>query len=136
MAEIILKCEKEYEICCPVCGTPESKSPVRYPDAQAPGESWIQCVKCGTSYKPPKWQAAGGGSYNIPTWPPGDGGPGYRGNELEIDVFYGDGGGSYYTNISNTELAIENFLKAIDPTLGVKYIDQETFFVYRKGVCK
>nr|DAH44319.1 MAG TPA: Protein involved in formate dehydrogenase formation [Caudoviricetes sp.]DAL92698.1 MAG TPA: Protein involved in formate dehydrogenase formation [Caudoviricetes sp.]DAM52042.1 MAG TPA: Protein involved in formate dehydrogenase formation [Bacteriophage sp.]DAX55480.1 MAG TPA: Protein involved in formate dehydrogenase formation [Caudoviricetes sp.] len=93
MAEIILKCEKEYEICCPVCGTPESKSPVRYPDAQAPGESWIQCVKCGTSYKPPKWQAAGGGSYNIPTWPPGDGGPGYRGNELEIDVFYGGGGG-------------------------------------------
>lgn len=48
----------------------------------------------------------------------------------------GDGGGSYYTNISNIELAIENFLKAIDPTLGVKYIDQETFFVYRKGVCK
>lgn len=48
----------------------------------------------------------------------------------------GDGGGPYYTNISNTELAIENFLRVIDPTLGVKYIDQETFFVYRKGVCK
>ena len=46
------------------------------------------------------------------------------------------GGGPYYTNISNTEFAIENFLKAIDPTLGVKYIDQETFFVYRKGVYK
>lgn len=31
--------------------------------------------------------------YSIPTWPPGDGGPGYRGHELEIDVFYGGGGG-------------------------------------------
>lgn len=31
--------------------------------------------------------------YNIPTWPPGDGGPGYRGHELEIDAFYGGGGG-------------------------------------------
>lgn len=29
--------------------------------------------------------------YSIPTWPPGDGGPGYRGHELEIDVFYGGG---------------------------------------------
>lgn len=56
---------------------------------------------------------------------------------IENCIYYGgDGGGSYYTNISNIELAIENFLKAIDPTLGVKYIDQETFFVYRKGVCK
>lgn len=43
--------------------------------------------------------------------------------------------GPCYTNINNTEFAIKNFLKAIDPTLGVKYIDQETFFVYRKGVC-
>lgn len=32
--------------------------------------------------------------YSIPTWPPGDGGPGYRGHELEIDVFYGGGGGN------------------------------------------
>lgn len=31
--------------------------------------------------------------YSIPTWPPGGGGPGYRGHELEIDVFYGGGGG-------------------------------------------
>ena len=31
--------------------------------------------------------------YSISTWPPGDGGPGYRGNELEIDVFYGGRGG-------------------------------------------
>lgn len=31
--------------------------------------------------------------YSIPTCPPGDGGPGYRGHELEIDVFYGGGGG-------------------------------------------
>jgi hypothetical protein len=31
--------------------------------------------------------------YSIPTWPPGDGGPGYRVHELEIDVFYGGGGG-------------------------------------------
>ena len=31
--------------------------------------------------------------YSIPTWPPGDGGSGYRGHELEIDVFYGGGGG-------------------------------------------
>lgn len=31
--------------------------------------------------------------YSIPTWPPGDGGPGCRGHELEIDVFYGGGGG-------------------------------------------
>lgn len=51
MAEITLKCEKGYEICCPMCGTPGSKSTVRYPDAQAPGENWIQCVKCGTGYK-------------------------------------------------------------------------------------
>ena len=48
---------------CPVCGTPESQSPVRCPDAQKPGESWIACSKCGTSYKLLKWQAAGGGSY-------------------------------------------------------------------------
>ncbi len=61
MEEITLKYEEGYEVRCPLCGTAESKSPVRYPDAQAPGESWIQCVKCGTSYKPPKWQAAGGG---------------------------------------------------------------------------
>ena len=59
-------------------------------------------------------------------------------NKLIENCIYrgGDGGGPYYTNISNTELAIENFLKVIDPTLDVKYIDQETFFVYRKGVCK
>jgi hypothetical protein len=31
--------------------------------------------------------------YSIPTWPPGDGGPGYRKHELEINVFYGGGGG-------------------------------------------
>lgn len=31
--------------------------------------------------------------YSIPTWPSGDGGPGYRGHELEIDVFYVGGGG-------------------------------------------
>lgn len=34
-----------------------------------------------------------GERYSIPTWPPGDGGPGYRGHELEIDVFYGGEGG-------------------------------------------
>lgn len=68
MAEITLKYEEGYEVRCPLCGTAESKSPVRYPDTQAPGESWIQCVKCGTSYKPPKWQAAGGGvKGNAPT---------------------------------------------------------------------
>lgn len=39
VAEITLKREKGYEICCPMCGTPESKSTARYPDAQAPGES-------------------------------------------------------------------------------------------------
>lgn len=56
---------------------------------------------------------------------------------IENCIYYGvGGGGPYYTNISNTEFAIENFLKVIDPTLSVKYIDQETFFVYRKGVCK
>ena len=93
MTEITLKYAEGYQVRCPMCGTLESQSTVRYPDAQAPGESWIQCAKCGTSYKPPKWQAAGGGSYNIPTWPPGDGGPGYRGHELEIDVFYVGGGG-------------------------------------------
>lgn len=55
---------------------------------------------------------------------------------IENCIYYGvGGGGPYYTNINNTEFAIENFLKAIDPTLGVKYI-HETFFVYRKGVCK
>lgn len=63
MAEITLKREKGYEICCPMCGTPESQSPVRYPDAQAPGESWIRCSKCRLSYKPLRWQAAGGGNY-------------------------------------------------------------------------
>lgn len=31
--------------------------------------------------------------YSIPTWPPGDGGPGGRGHELEIDVFHVGGGG-------------------------------------------
>lgn len=30
--------------------------------------------------------------YSIPTWPPGDGGAGYRGHEVEINVFYGGGG--------------------------------------------
>lgn len=94
MAEITLKYAEGYEVRCPLCGTPESQSQVRCPDAQKPGESWITCSKCGTLYKPPVWQAAGGGvKYNIPTWPPGDGGPGYRGHELEIDVFYGGGGG-------------------------------------------
>lgn len=62
MAEITLKYAKGYEICCPMCGTPESQSPVRYPDAQKPGENWIKCSRCGTSYKPPVWHAAGGGS--------------------------------------------------------------------------
>lgn len=58
-------------------------------------------------------------------------------NKLIENCIYcgGDGGGPYYTNIGNTESAIENFLRAIDPTLSVKYIDQEPFFVYRKGVC-
>ena len=108
MAEITLKYAEGYEVCCPLCGTPESQSPVRCPDAQKPGERWITCSKCGTSYKPPMWHAAGGGAkgnlefikpdgeryrYSIPTWPPGDGGPGYRGHELEIDAFYGGGGG-------------------------------------------
>ena len=56
---------------------------------------------------------------------------------IENCIYYGiGGGGPYYTNINNTEFAIENFLKAIDPTLGVKYIDQEIFFVYRKGACE
>lgn len=32
--------------------------------------------------------------YSIPTWPPGDGGAGYRGPEVEINVFYGGGGGN------------------------------------------
>lgn len=63
MAAITLKYAERYEVRCPLCGTPESQSPVRCPDAQKPGESWITCSKCGTSYKPPKWQAAGGGSY-------------------------------------------------------------------------
>ena len=40
---------------------PESQSPVRYPDAQKPGERWITCSKCGISYKSLVWQAAGGG---------------------------------------------------------------------------
>lgn len=59
-------------------------------------------------------------------------------NKLIENCIYcgGDTGGPYYTSISNTEFAIENFLKAIDPTLGVKYIYQETFFVYRKGACE
>lgn len=47
MAEITLKYAKGYEICCPLCGTPESQNPVRYPDAQNPGENWIKCRKCG-----------------------------------------------------------------------------------------
>lgn len=61
MAEITLKYAEGYEVRCPLCGTPESQSPVRYPDAQAPGESWIKCARCGTLYKTQKWQAAGGG---------------------------------------------------------------------------
>lgn len=36
------------------------RKPGKY-KAQKPGESWITCSKCGTSYKPPVWQAAGGG---------------------------------------------------------------------------
>lgn len=63
MAAITLKYAERYEVRCPLCGTPESQSPVRCPDAQKLGESWITCSKCGTSYKPPKWQAAGGGIY-------------------------------------------------------------------------
>lgn len=61
MAEITLKYEEGYEVRCPLCGTPESQSPVRYPDAQKPGERWITCSKCGISYKSLVWQAAGGG---------------------------------------------------------------------------
>lgn len=61
MAEITLKYAEGYEVRCPLCGTPESQSPVRYPDAQAPGESWIKCARCGTLYKTQKRQAAGGG---------------------------------------------------------------------------
>lgn len=41
------------------------------------------CTLCGREFT----------TNSIPTWPPGDGGPGYRGHELEIDVFYGGGGG-------------------------------------------
>ena len=37
MAEITLKYAEGYEVCCPLCGTPESQSPVRCPDAQKPG---------------------------------------------------------------------------------------------------
>lgn len=48
------------EICCPMCGTPEGQNSVRYPDAMKPGNSWIQCAKCGTLYKP-KWEGAGSG---------------------------------------------------------------------------
>ncbi len=44
-------------------------------------------------------------------------------------------GGPYYTDVEDAELAIKKFLEAIDPTLDVKYINQVTFFVYRKGVC-
>lgn len=56
---------------------------------------------------------------------------------IENCIYYSVGcGGPYYTNINNTEFAIKNFLKAIDPTLDVKYIDQEIFFVYRKGACE
>ena len=61
MAEITLKYAEGYEVRCPLCGTPESQSPVRYPDAQKPGERWITCSKCGISYKSLVWQAAGGG---------------------------------------------------------------------------
>ena len=61
MAEITLKYAEGYEVRCPLCGTPESKSPVRCPDAQKPGERWITCSKCGISYKSLVWQAAGGG---------------------------------------------------------------------------
>lgn len=61
MAEITLKYAEGYEVRCPLCGTPESQSPVRYPDAQKPGERWITCSKCGMSYKSLVWQAAGGG---------------------------------------------------------------------------
>lgn len=61
MAEITLKYAEGYEVRCPLCGTPESQSSVRYPDAQKPGERWITCSKCGISYKSLVWQAAGGG---------------------------------------------------------------------------
>lgn len=58
-------------------------------------------------------------------------------NKLIENCIYcgGDLGGPYFTDVEDTEFAIKNFLRAIDPTLDVKYIDQETFFVYRKGVC-
>ena len=58
-------------------------------------------------------------------------------NKLIENCIYcgGDRGGPYYTDVENTELAIKNFLRVIDPTLDVKYIKHETFFVYRKGLC-
>ena len=58
-------------------------------------------------------------------------------NRLIENCIYcgGDIGGPYYTDVKDTELAIKNFLRVIDPTLDVKYIKHETFFVYRKGVC-
>lgn len=56
---------------------------------------------------------------------------------IENCIYCGDDlGGPYYTDVEDTELAIKNFLRVIDPTLDVKYIKGETFFVYRKGVCK
>ena len=73
MAEITLKYAKGYEICCPLCGTPEDQSPVRYPDAQNPGENWIKCSRCGTSYQPPVYHAAGGGN-NLRRGSTGNGG--------------------------------------------------------------
>lgn len=44
-------------------------------------------------------------------------------------------GGDCYTDVEDAELAIKNFLRVIDPALDVIYINQVTFFVYRKGVC-
>lgn len=44
-------------------------------------------------------------------------------------------GGDNYRDVEDTEIAIKDFLRVIDPTLDVKYIKYETFFVYRKGVC-
>ena len=59
-------------------------------------------------------------------------------NKLIENCIYcgGDPDGPYYTDVEDTKLAIKNFLRVIDPTLDVKYINHETFFIYRKGVCK
>ena len=64
MAEITLKDAMKFGLHCPICGAPETQSPVQYPNAQTQAGDWIKCNACGTLYNR-TWRAAGGGGCGI-----------------------------------------------------------------------